>query len=118
MGRLVARALAMVSLLAVAACGEAGSGDDERAPDDVAGTDDDRAWVRGDEPWRGILAAGTEVGPEGVSVDGLPELPAAAPAYRYRPSAVEDLRAVAELYAGGPVEPGIMPAAPTWSVSR
>ena len=114
MGRLVARALAMVSLLAVAACGEADPAapsptDAERTTAGADGAAEEGAWVRGDEPWRGILTAGAEVGPEGVSVDGWPELPTAAPAYRYRPSTVEDLRTVAELYAGGPVEPGTMP---------
>ncbi len=101
MRRLAARALIVValSLVALSGCGQAQPGGDERRTDDVAQetpTDDvadavdDGAWVRGDEPWRGILTAGAEVGPEGVSVDGWPELPAAAPAYRYRPSAVED----------------------------
>ena len=116
MGRLVARALAMVSLLAVAACGEADPAapsptDAERTTAGADGAAEEGAWVRGAEVWRGILSGGVPGDPATVSIDGAPDLPAVAPAYRFLPSTVDDLRRVAERYAGGRVEPGIMPGA-------
>jgi hypothetical protein len=103
-----ARILAAVAvMITTAACGQAGVGAGD-GPTQKAETQD-AAWVRGDEPWRGLLASAGEPDAGAVSFDGVPSMPATAPAYRLVAPTEDDLRAIAERYAGRPVDEGIMP---------
>ena len=113
------RSFSIVPILVVllAGCGAGGGGVGVDGEADSPDAIEQGTWVRGDEPWRGLLTTAGRPELGAISMDGMPSLPATAPAYRLLAPTKDDLQEIAETYAGGPVEEGIMPGGDPESVS-
>lgn len=106
-GRGTAVVVAVASSVLAAGCG--GEPERPRAAETAGAA---ASWVRGSEPWRGVLLGGGDAVPApAVTLDVVPELPAAAPAYIVVAPTPDDLMELAERHAGAPVQPGTMPGA-------